>query len=98
MTVLSAPEPLRRPLIVAEPDPLTIPEMITALRQGLGRRPGLVTVPARLLRALLHAAGRSEMYERLDGALVADASALTGLGWQPRVQTPVALAALMRGS
>jgi nucleoside-diphosphate-sugar epimerase len=96
VTVLSAQAPLRRPLIVAEPDPLTIPEMITALRQGLGRRPGLVTVPAALLRALLRAAGRFEMYERLDGALMVDASALAALGWRPRVETRAALAALMR--
>jgi nucleoside-diphosphate-sugar epimerase len=98
VTVLSTHEPLRRPLLVAEPDPLTIPEMIAALRQGLGRRPGLFTMPAPLLRALLHAAGRSEMYERLDGALVADASALTRLGWVPKVDTRAALAALTRGS
>jgi nucleoside-diphosphate-sugar epimerase len=98
VTVLSAHEPMRRPLLVAEPDPLTIPEMIAALRQGLGRRPGLVTVPAPFLRALLRAAGRSEMYERLDGALVADAWALTALGWRPRVKTRDALAALMRDS
>jgi nucleoside-diphosphate-sugar epimerase len=98
ITVLSAQAPLRRPLIVAEPDPLTIPEMITALRQGLGRRPGLITVPAVLLRALLRAAGRFEMYERLDGALMVDASALAALGWRPRVETRAALAALMRAT
>ena len=98
VTVLSTREPLRRPLLVAEPDPLTIPEMIAALRQGLGRRPGLFRMPAPLLRALLHAAGRSEMYERLDGALVADASALMRLGWVPQVDTRAALAALTRGS
>ncbi len=98
VTVLSARGPVRRPLLVAEPDPLTIPEMIAALRQGLGRRPGLVTVPGPFLRALLRAAGRFEMYERLNGALVADASALTALGWQPRVQTRAALAALTRDS
>jgi len=97
VTVLSAREPLRRPLIVAEPDPLSIPEMIAALRQGLGRRPGLFTVPEPFLRALLHAAGRSEIYHRLSGGLVADPSALMRLGWTPRVQTRAALTALTRG-
>jgi nucleoside-diphosphate-sugar epimerase len=98
VTVLSSPEPLRRPLLAAEPDPLTIAEMIAALRHGLGRRPGLIRVPESLLRAFVGMAGRSEMYERLGGALVADASALTALGWQPRVETRAALAALMRAS
>jgi nucleoside-diphosphate-sugar epimerase len=98
VTVLSAREPLRRPLLVADPEPLTVAEMIAALRHGLGRRPGLVTVPEPLLRALVRAAGRSELYERLNGPLVADPSALLRLGWVPRVQTSAALAALMRGS
>src|SRR6266849_8050952 len=47
--VLAAPGPLRRPLIVADPDPLTIPDMIRAMRRGLGRRAGLFPVPLPLL-------------------------------------------------
>jgi UDP-glucose 4-epimerase len=96
VAVLAAPAPLRRPLIVAEPDALTLPEMIAALRQGLGRGPGLVPVPAALIRAGLRAAGRAEMYQRLAGSLVADAAALRDLGWTPRAGTREGLAALMR--
>jgi len=95
-TVLSASEPLRRPLIVADPTPLTIPEMIAAVRAGLGRRPGLVPVPAQLLQMALRTAGRSEVYERLAGALVASPAALTQLGWQPKVTSQDGLAALAR--
>src|SRR5258705_187613 len=36
-TVLAAPGPLRRPLIAADARPLSIPEMIAAVRRGLGR-------------------------------------------------------------
>ena len=82
-TVLAA-GPLRRPLIVADPEPLSVPEMIAAMRRGLGRRPGLIRVPSRLLEAGFRAAGRSEAYERLTGALVADASALQRIGWRRR--------------
>ena len=39
--VLAADAPLRRPLIVADPKPLTIGAMIAAMRRGLGRRPAL---------------------------------------------------------
>jgi UDP-glucose 4-epimerase len=95
VTVLRAPGPLRRPLIVAEPQPPTLPEMIAALRHGLGRRPGLFPVPAPLLRAALQATGRAEAYDRLNGALVADAAALSALGWVPRTTTREGLAALM---
>jgi nucleoside-diphosphate-sugar epimerase len=94
-TVLAA-GPLRRPLIVAEPDPLTVPEMIKAMRSGLGRRPGLVRVPSRLLEAAFHAAGRTEAYERLRGALIADSSALRRIGWVPAFAAPAGLAALAR--
>jgi UDP-glucose 4-epimerase len=95
--VLVAPAPLRRPLIVADPGPLTIPEMIAAMRRGLGRRPGLVPVPPALIRAALQAGGRAEMYERLAGSLVAAPAALLRLGWTPPVATAEGLAALARG-
>jgi nucleoside-diphosphate-sugar epimerase len=95
-TVLAAPGPLRRPLIVADREALTIPEMIAAVRRGLGRRPGLIPVPPAALKAALRAAGRMEVYDRLAGSLVADPSALLHLGWKPPVATTDALAALAR--
>jgi nucleoside-diphosphate-sugar epimerase len=95
-TVLAAPGALRRPLIVADPEPLTIPQMIGAVRRGLGRRPGLIPLPPAVLKAALRAAGRMEIYERLAGSLVADPSALLHLGWKPPVATADALAALAR--
>ena len=55
--VLAAPQPLARPLIVADTTPLTIPEMVTAMRRGLGRRPGLIPVPPALLETSLRVAG-----------------------------------------
>jgi nucleoside-diphosphate-sugar epimerase len=95
-TVLRASGPLRRPLIVADPEPVTVGEMIAAMRQGLGRGAGLFPVPAPLLKALLGATGRAEIYQRLSGSLVADPSSLARLGWTPPVATAAGLAALMR--
>jgi len=94
--LLAAPAPLRRPLIVADPGPLTIPEMIAAMRRGLGRRPGLFRVPAPLLEAASRAAGRQEAYERLARPLVADTAALARLGWVPAITTASGLEQLMR--
>jgi UDP-glucose 4-epimerase len=94
--VLARPEPLRRPLIVADPEPLTVAGMIAALRSGLGRRPGVFSVPSALLRGACRALGREEVYDRVAGPLVVDASALHRLGWRPLVSTPAGLAALMR--
>jgi nucleoside-diphosphate-sugar epimerase len=95
-TVLAAPGRLRQPLIVADPAALSIPEMIAAVRRGLGRSPGLIPVPPALLKAALHAAGRPETYQRLAGSLVAEPTALIKLGWNPPVATAQALAALAR--
>jgi nucleoside-diphosphate-sugar epimerase len=96
--VLRLGGPLRRPFIVADPDPLTIPEMIAALRHGLGRRPGLLPVPGALLGHAARLLGRGEIYERLAGSLIASPAALTGLGWHPPVATRAGLADLARNS
>jgi nucleoside-diphosphate-sugar epimerase len=95
---LSAPGPLRRPLIVADPEALTIPEMIAALRSGLGRRPGLIPVPVGIIETAFRALRRTEAFERLAGSLVASSAALQGLGWVPPVATPEGLSALARDS
>ncbi len=94
--VVAAPQPLRRPLIVADHESLTVPDMIAAMRKGLGRSAGLVPVPAALLRFGLKIAGRPAWYERLAQPLVADASALATLGWRPRVSTAQGLEAFVK--
>ncbi|HEV2956237.1 MAG TPA: NAD-dependent epimerase/dehydratase family protein [Xanthobacteraceae bacterium] len=96
--VLKAEGAVRRSLIAADPQPLTVGEMIATMRRGLGRRPGLVPVPPRLLAAMLRAAGRPEAYERVAEPLVADPSALLRLGWTPPVATAAGLEQLMRAA
>lgn len=80
---LAAPGPLRRPLIVAEPDPLTPAEMVTALRAGFGRRAGLLPAPSALLALACRLAGQERAYARLSTSLVAHAEGLATLGWRP---------------
>jgi nucleoside-diphosphate-sugar epimerase len=95
-TVLAAPAPLRRPLVVADPKPLTVSEMIAAMRHGLGRRPQVFSVPAPLLEAAFRTTGRHEAYQRLARSLVADPSALASLGWTASVDAAAGLSRLMR--
>ncbi len=94
--VLLAPAPLKRPLIVADPEPLTIGAIIAAMRKGLGRRPGLFYVPGTVLAASLRATRQAGSYAPLFGSLVADPSALKRLDWRPGVETEAGLAALLR--
>src|SRR4029077_12753864 len=61
-TVLAAPGTLRRAFIAADPQALTVAEMIAAMRRGLERRPNVFPFPAMLLELLLRASGREEIY------------------------------------
>lgn len=94
--VLESPSAAGRTFLVADPDPLSIGEMVTALRSGLGRRPGLLPVPARLVAAVAAAAGKSEAWARLSGDLVVSTARLEATGWQPSVRSRNGLAAWMR--
>jgi nucleoside-diphosphate-sugar epimerase len=94
--VLKAPVPLRRAFIAADREALTIGEMIAAMRHGLDRSPHLFAVPPAALQLLLRSVGQQEAYQRISGSLVADPSALMGLGWAPPVSTTVGLGRLMR--
>jgi hypothetical protein len=96
--VLTSPGTLRRPFIAADPQALTVAEMITAMRHGLGRRPNVFPLPATLLELPLRAVGREYIYGRLSGSLVADPSALMGIGWTPPLATAAGLARLMQVS
>jgi UDP-glucose 4-epimerase len=95
-TVLAAPAPIRTPLIVADQDPVSVAEMIAAMRQGMGRGPGLIPVPPPLLKLALNAAGHEDWYERLAFPLVVDTSALLSLGWAPRLPTREGLRRLVK--
>jgi UDP-glucose 4-epimerase len=95
-TVLRIEASLRRPLIVADPEPLTIAEMIAALRRGLDRSPGLIPVPAALLELAARLSGREEAFRRIARALVVSPDALRRCGWQPSVTSQEGLARLAR--
>ena len=82
-TVLKAPDPIRAALIAADPDPLSLPDMLAALRAGLGRNPGLVPVPTSLLGLACRLTGREELFDRVANRLVARADGLAALGWRP---------------
>ncbi len=92
--ILTAPAPLNRPFIVADPAPVTVAEIVRALRQGLGRRAGLFYVPPSLLKAALAAVQPPIDTGPLFGSLVADPAALRALNWAPPVATQQGLATL----
>jgi len=94
--VLKTPGTLCRPFIAADLEALTVGEMIAAMRDGLGRRPGIFPMPPVLVALLLRLLGQEEIYRRMSGSLVADPSALIKLGWAPAVTASDGLRMLMR--
>jgi nucleoside-diphosphate-sugar epimerase len=84
--------------VVADPSPLTLAEIVAALRHGIGRKPGLITVPPALIRLGLTALGRGANWEQINGALVADPGKLLATGWRPEADTAGALAEMMRST
>ena len=82
--------------LVADEAPVSVAEMLTWLRQGLGRAPRLLPIPLSPLKAVLKLTGRSGMWDRIAGDLVVDTSALRATGWTPPETTAEALAAAIR--
>src|SRR5262249_17093353 len=82
--------------VVADPAPLTLAEIVTALRAGEGRGPGLLPVPPALIALASNALGRAEEWQRLGGRMVAHPAKLLQAGWKPALDTRESLAALVR--
>lgn len=86
--------PARRSYVVADPEPVSVAQMLTALRSGIGRRPGLLPVPEGWLRLAARLAGREETFLKLAGSLVVRPEGLLRAGWRPPAATQPALARL----
>jgi UDP-glucose 4-epimerase len=95
---LGAPATANETYLVADPEPLTLAEIVAAFRAGAGRRASLLPVPSPAIAMALKALGRAEEWNRLGGTLVADPSKLMQAGWQPPVETRAGLVALARDS
>lgn len=95
---LLAPACSRRTFLVADSEPVSVPQIIAIMRQAIGRRPGLFAVPESSLSLALRAAGFGTAYERMAGDLVVDASALRGTGWTPPETPQAGLARWISGA
>lgn len=80
---LQAPTVSRRVFLVADPGPVSVAEIVTALRRGLGRPPGLFAASGSLLGAVAALTGQTAKLERIAGSLMVDTSALEASGWRP---------------
>ena len=72
------------PLVAADEESISTPELIRLCAEGLHTRARLVSVPVRALRIACAALGRSADFDRLCGSLVIDTAATwSRLQWRP---------------
>lgn len=81
---LRTPETNGQTYIVADPQPVTFAQCIASLRTAVGRKPSLFSLPPRLFQLAATALGRSDLWERVGGELVASPARLMAIGWSPR--------------
>ncbi len=71
----------RGTFIVADKTPMTVPQILAAIRRGLGREPGLFSCPAWLLGLAARITGQGDRWRTLNGDLVASSALLQSTGW-----------------
>jgi len=82
--------------LVADPEPLTLGEMIAVMRSAAGRRPNLVPMPPAVVTAAAHFMGLVDAAARIEGSLVVDPARLLRAGWKPALSSREALAETVR--
>jgi UDP-glucose 4-epimerase len=82
--------------LVADDASLSLPAMISSLRWGAGRRPGIFPVPTPLLAIATRALGKADAWRRMAGNLVVSTERIKSIGYAPVVTTHDALAAMAR--
>lgn len=93
--VMETPAAIDETYLVADPTPVTLPQIITTLRRAENRRPNLLPLPPRLIEMALKAIGRGDLWQRIGNDLVASSAKLLASGWRPRTDTCDELAKLV---
>lgn len=95
---LAGPSMEGQTFIVADDDPVSLADMIAIMRSALNRPHRLFALPPAFFSSLLQMAGRGDMWDRIGGALMADAAKLRATGWRPVVNTRDGLAAMAQAA
>jgi UDP-glucose 4-epimerase len=95
---MNSPAASNETYVVADPEALTLPEIVTVLRAAIARAPRLFPVPQGLFGAALRLIGQGELWQRLGGSLVVDPAKLMAAGWRPAIGTRDGLTAMMQSA
>jgi UDP-glucose 4-epimerase len=94
--VLGARAAANETFLVADAEPISVANLVAAMREGLGRSPHLVKVRLGGIKRLMRSFGKEAEWERISGNFVIDASKLTGIGWRPGISTHDGIVRMMR--
>jgi len=95
---LATPAMMNETYVVADPAPLTLAEIVGALRAGQGRGPRLIPVPPSMLALAFRAAGRAHLWDRIGGNCIIAPTKLLAAGWRPTTDTRAGLAAMAQAA
>jgi UDP-glucose 4-epimerase len=95
---LASPSTLNQTFIISDPEPVSLAEMFATLREAMGRSPRLVPVPPWAVRAMVIAAGRRSLWDRIGRDLIASSANLEKAGWSPQIDTKAGLRAMVRAT
>lgn len=93
---LGNPATLGETYVVADPDPITLAEMITILREAARHPAPDGPAPSAPFEILLRTNERSVLWDRIGGELIVDPGKLLSTGWRPPVETRGGLRATVR--
>lgn len=86
------PQAANQTFVVADDGPISTPQLLKLLAQGMGKKIFLLPVPVKLMEVGAKLLGRQAMFEQLCGSLEVDITkAKTLLSWQPPVSTAQAM-------
>lgn len=87
---------LNQTFIVCDREPITLVEMLATLREAAGHSPRLISIPPVAVRAVIVAAGRPQLWDRIGRELVASSAKLQEAGWSPQIETKAGLRAMVK--
>jgi nucleoside-diphosphate-sugar epimerase len=93
---LASPKADGETYLVADTEPISVADLVSAMREGLGRSPHLLRVPQGAVKRLMATFGKEADWDRLSGNFIIDAGKLRAIGWEPRVKTYDGIVAMMR--
>jgi UDP-glucose 4-epimerase len=80
--VLTSERAANETYLVADAEPITVADLVAAMREGLGRPPYLMSVPQGAVMRILKTFGREADWERITGQFVISPAKLMGIGWR----------------